>query len=79
MGWAFINLVQAKPQRWDPFTSGNEDYRSFKKLLIFIPIFFLISGVVVFRSRYDLDGYCTEFEKEVVQKEGRAILLSAPR
>ena len=68
IGWAFVNLVNCRPPveevpRRDPFTSGNFDHRSFKKFLIGIPIFFLISGIVVFRSRYDLDGYCTDLEK----------------
>ena len=39
----------------------------------------MISGVVVFRARYDLDGYCTESERESVHIEERAILLSASR
>ena len=60
LGWAFINVINCRPQRMDPFTSGNEDYRSFYKFLIFSPIFFMMSGIVIFKSRHDLDGWCKE-------------------
>ena len=79
LGWAMINLLNAFPQRWDPFSSGNLDHRSFKKLLVFIPIFFAISGCVVLRSRYDLDGYCTDIEKEILHEEPHVIQLKASR
>ena len=56
IGWSFINLINCS--RPNPFTSGNGGYIDFKKLLLFIPIFFLVSGLVVYRSRHSLDGYC---------------------
>ena len=67
IGWSFINLINCS--RSNPFTSGNSSYKDFKKLLIFTPIFFLTSGLVVFRSRNSLSGYCEKTEKEIILKE----------
>ena len=64
IGWSFINLINCS--RPNPFTSGNGGYKDFKKLLLFTPIFFLVSGLVVYRSRHSLDGYCNSRDHEIV-------------
>ena len=47
LGWIMENIVTL--QKTDPFTSGNGDHRAFQKSLIFAPIFFMVSGIVMFR------------------------------
>lgn len=47
LGWAFINLVNM--QKSDPFTSGNNDHKSFHKFLIVLPIIFMSSMIIVFK------------------------------
>ena len=56
LGWALVNLVTM--QRTDPFASANGSHKSFKKLLVFTPIVFLISTICTQRQLHDLDGYC---------------------
>jgi hypothetical protein len=62
VGWSFINTVNC--ERKNPFTSGNSNYRSFKQLLLVVPIIFADSVINVQRQRYDLNGYCTPTEAE---------------
>jgi len=56
VGWSMINTVNC--ERKNPFTSGNSNYRSFKQLLIAVPIVFSYSVINIQRQRYDLTGYC---------------------
>jgi len=58
LGWAMINTVNC--ERKNPFTSGNNDYRSFKQLLIAVPIVFCYSVIAIQRQKYDLNGYCQQ-------------------
>ena len=48
-------------------------------MLFFTPIFFMISGMVVMRSRYDLDGYCSDIRKGYLSGETNEILLQASK
>ena len=59
-GWSFVNLVTL--QRKNPFTSGNDSYGSFKKMLILVPILFMFSGLIVLRQTEDLSEYCKEHQ-----------------
>lgn len=43
VGWSMINTVNC--ERKNPFTSGNSNYRSFKQLLIAVPIVFSYSVI----------------------------------
>jgi hypothetical protein len=56
LGWAMINMVNC--ERKNPFTSGNDNYRSFKQLLMVVPVIFALSVINIWRQRYDLNGYC---------------------
>jgi len=53
-----INTVNC--QRKNPFTSGNNDYVSFKQLLMAVPVIFLYSVIDIHRSAYDMEGYCIQ-------------------
>ena len=64
IGWTFINLFNCS--RSNPFTSGNGGYKDFKKLLLFTPVFFLLSGLVIYRSRHSLSGYCSKGQREIL-------------
>ena len=75
LGWAFINVVVCG--RSDPFTSGNRTHRSFKIFMLFAPIMFVLSSMVMMRSQYELDGYCTEVEKEILHDQPHAYQLRA--
>ena len=67
IGWSFINLIHCS--RSNPFTSGNGGYKDFKRLLVFTPIFFLVSGLVVYRSRHSLAGYCDSPDHGIILTE----------
>lgn len=45
--------------------------------MIFAPIMFLLSSMVMMRSQYQLDGYCTEIEKEILHDQPHAYQLRA--
>jgi hypothetical protein len=74
IGWSFINLINCS--RSNPFTSGNGGYKDFKKLLLFTPIFFLVSGLVVYRSRHSLDGYCDSPNHEIYLTDPHTLNLA---
>lgn len=58
-GWSFINCVNMK--RHNPFIDGNGGYKS-TLMFLFIcwPLIYLMTGIVIFRQKYDLSGYCNE-------------------
>ena len=44
--------------------------------MIFAPILFLMSGLVMFKSTYELDGYCGgDIEKEIIHDQPHAYQL----
>ena len=58
LGWIFVNVITMK--RLDPFTSGNYTYKDFKIMLVCAPIIFMLSGVIVFRQKHNMNGYCNK-------------------
>ncbi|CDW87216.1 UNKNOWN [Stylonychia lemnae] len=57
-GFMFINLVNLKNIRGNPFLGFNNSYYHFKYTIFLSFALFLTSGIVVFRQSHDLASYC---------------------
>ena len=59
VGFAFINVVNLRNERNNPFLSKDGCYKDIKRAIMYSIVFFFISGIVVLRQKYDFSGYCT--------------------
>lgn len=69
IGFTFVNLVNLRNERKNPFLDNHLSYKSFiQTVTIVAPAFFFISAIVALRGQHDLDGYCqsgVSFKREV--------------
>ena len=56
-GWTFISLFNCF--RTNPVSSGNHSFKDFALFLPLSILVFFMSGIIVWRQKNDLSGYCT--------------------
>ena len=66
VGFAFINVVNLVNERKNPFKSGDGSFKDIKRTIMYAPIFFFASGLVVLRQKYDFSNYCTPTPADAV-------------
>ena len=60
VGFTFVNLVNLRNERKNPFLDCHLSYKSFLlTVTVIAPLFFFVSAIVTLRGQHDLDGYCT--------------------
>ena len=59
VGFTFVNLVNLRNERKNPFLDHHLSYKSFVlTVTVVAPAFFFISAIITLRGQHDLDGYC---------------------
>lgn len=58
MGFMFINIVNLRYERKNPFKGSDGTYKDFKIMLVLCIVLFFTSGIVVLRHNEDLKSYC---------------------
>jgi len=58
MGFTFINLVNLRNERSNPFKGSDGTYSDFKITFLISLVLFISSSIVILRQTYDLSSYC---------------------
>lgn len=58
VGFAFINQVNLRGERGNPFKSIDGSFKDIKLTIFYAFVFYFISGLVILRQKYDFSNYC---------------------
>ena len=59
VGFVFVNVVNLRNERKNPFKGSDGTYADFKKTVLASVIVFFTSAIVMLKQTYDLSSYCT--------------------